>query len=781
MTKFPTSDSRDHTVSFSESGPSGSSGSMNRRRFLAYAAATPVLTVAIRLGLDSAAPATAAAVVPSPPDPSEVFDIADAIVYASKPTMGLVVLEVGEDGQVRLELPRQEMGQGITTAMAMLIAEEMEVPLDHVDVPLADGRPELMFNQMTAGSCTLRTFYDPLRVLAATARARMIATAGRQWGVAPDRLSVRDGVVHAPDGRNASYGSLSAAAAKLSLPDLKVSPKPESEHKIVGTSTPRIDGHDIVTGRKQFTTDVAVPGAMPTMLRRPPTIQGTVEAVHNAAEVEQLPGVIGVTTVPTGVAVMAETFERARRGVNALDVTFGPGPIDGESNESIMQQLRRSIVPLAVPEVGAQTVDAEFEWPAANNAALEPECAVADVGSDRAEIWSGFQSPIVAQQRIAQELGLTQDQVTTHVMPAGGGFGRRVFWDAAMEAALVSQALGRPARVMWHRTDDMRHARVRPPTYNKIRASVLGGQVVSYEQRVAGAATDFRQGLGEILTYSADAFPTVGPRKAVGNDLFEEAVFTLMVSSPYNFGAYTKEMIPVKVGDGSTSFGMNTTSYRSVPCQTARGCEEIVADELAALLGMDPVDFRRAHVKDDRARAVLDKAAEVAGWGKRMPAGFAQGVGYHLESRSHHACIVELDARDTERPRVTRATSVLDVGKPINPLGLQAQMLGCLIDALSLTLTAGLHIVDGLPLEGSYSQYHFARQDDSPLEVHNIVMPPNDGRMGGSGEVGMAAPTGAIANAYAKATGNKPRRFPLHFPVDFEPIPPGKLPEPAFP
>ena len=164
-----------------------------------------------------------------------------------------------------------------------------------------------------------------------------------------------------------------------------------------------------------------------------------------------------------------------------------------------------------------------------------------------------------------------------------------------------------------------------------------------------------------------------------------------------------------------------------------------------------------------------------------MPAGFAQGLGYHQESRALTACLVELDGRDPTNPVVTKATIVVDVGQPINPLGIEAQLQGGLAEAISLTLKAGLHIRDGLPLEGSYSQYHFARQKDFPTDVRTIIMPATDGPPAGLGEVGMTAPTGAIANAYAKATGIRPRRFPINFPVDFDPIPPGMLPPPAFP
>lgn len=746
---------------------------LGRRRLLTYLVAAPALAVATRLTLDSAGGSSAAAAVPSGPSVEETFDIGDALQLASQPTMGLVTLQIDEDGRALLDLPRLEMGQGITTSVAMLIAEELDLPLGRVSVTCSDARPELLLNQMTAGSTTIRIFYDPVRALAATARARMLAAAARRWGVAAADLSTADGQVEAPDGRTLGYGALSAAAADPSLADVTVTPKPESAHTLVGTPTRRVDALDIVTGRKRFTMDIPVPGALPTMLRRAPTINGELRRVHNAAEVESMPGVVAVVAIPTGVAVVAETFEQARAGVNEVRASFTPGPVPDEDNASIQRKLRAAALPFAAPPLGAVTVEAEYEWASASHAFLETECAIADVRSDGAELWSGFQAPIVAQQKIAVELGLRPDSVKAHVVPPGGGFGRRVFFDAALEAAQVSKKVGKPIKLMWHRTDDMRHGRVRPATLNRFRATIVAGQVVTFEQRVAGVSTDYRHGLGEILSATVTSLPEES-RQAVVNDAFGQAVFLTMVASPYNFGVYDKKLIELPLG-------MATSSYRSVPNQTGRGSEEIFVDEVAEKLGQDPVEFRRSVLKTDRARAVLDKAAEVGDWGRRMPAGFAQGVGYHKESKTHSAAVVELDCRDPKNPKVTKAVMVVDVGLPVNPLGLQAQMQGGLAEAISLTLTAGLHVKKGLPLEGSYSHYHFARQKHYPSDVTVVVMPPNGEPIGGAGEVGMAAPTGAIANAYARATGVRPRSFPINHPVDFEPIPPGMLPPPAFP
>jgi isoquinoline 1-oxidoreductase beta subunit len=216
---------------------------------------------------------------------------------------------------------------------------------------------------------------------------------------------------------------------------------------------------------------------------------------------------------------------------------------------------------------------------------------------------------------------------------------------------------------------------------------------------------------------------------------------------------------------------LSTSAWRSVYSPMVRGVEEILVDELAAKLGKDPLAFRRSIMKDDAQRAVLDAVASAGRWGRAMPAGHAQGLGFHQEYRSMTACLVEMDATNPKEPRVTKAVIAADVGRPINPTGLQAQLLGGLTDAISTVLKAGLHFDHGLPLEGSYSQFHYARQKDAPIDAQVIILPANRDAPGGAGELGVAAAAGAVANAFARATGRKPRSFPISFDVDFEPFP----------
>ncbi|MDX3639030.1 xanthine dehydrogenase family protein molybdopterin-binding subunit [Streptomyces sp. MB09-02B] len=730
----------------------------SRRRFLTYLVAAPTLAVATKIGLDVYEPGSAEAAIPTLPAPADLVDLGDLLILAGTPTAHMLVLSVDEEGVAHFRLPREEVGQGLTTAVAMLVAEELDTPLDRVRIQLDDARPELLFNQLTGSSNSIRSLYDPVRHTAAAARARLVRAAAKQWGLSARELTMRQGVVVAPDGRTASYGSLSAAAASLDLGYLTVTPKKESEHTLVGTPTSRIDARALVTGKQAYTLDLDVPGAKPCMVRRPPTINGTVKAVNNEAAVRAMPGVLDVVTIDTGVAVVAETFGQALDGKEALDVTWGPGSVDALSDDGIRAKLKAATPSLDVLGLLVKKVEGAFDFAFASHAPLETNSAVADVRADRAEIWSGLKSPIVAQAAIAKAVGLPVSKVDVHVVQSGGSFGRRLFYDAALEAAVVSKKSGRPVRLMWSRIDDMRHGRMRPATHHRVRATYAAGQVLTFTHQVAAVETDFRHGLGDAITAAAASLPS-----GIGNATFAQTLFLTTVKSPYNFGvtAQTLTEVPIR---------MHTGSWRSVYSANTRGAEEIIVDELAAKLGKDPVAFRREFLKTARQRAVLDKVAAEGNWGRILPDGWAQGVAFHDEYKACTACLVEIDATDPKKPRVTKAVIAADVGRVINPRGLEAQLLGGLTDAISTTLRAGLHIDEGLPLEGSYSQFHYARQKDSPKDVRIFVIEGAD-EPGGAGELGVPAAVGAVANAYARATGTKPRSFPLNFDVDFTPFP----------
>ena len=721
-------------------------GALGRRRFLTYLIAAPTLTLGARWVLDGS---EANAQVPGIPSPSvsEFFDLGDALKAATLPTSDMLRLNVTEQGRVVLRLPRAEVGQGLTTAMAMLVAEESGARLEDVDVPLEDARPELLFNQFTGASVAVRELYTPVRMIAAGARARMVRAAADYFGEPADNLSVEQGQVFSSGGRSISFGRLSTAAARLDAP-AEPTLRRRSEQKLVGTPQRRIDAVEQITGRAKFVMDLDVPGAKPTVVARAPQIGGTVEDFDEGA-LRAMPGVLDVAMIPSGVAIMAETFGQALAAKDAIRATYGKGSLDGTSDRDIRRTLRNASLPLAAPGLGSLTTDGEFDFAPVNHGVLETNSAIADVRSDRAEIWSSFKSPIYAQERIANAVGLSVDDVTVHVVRSGGSFGRHLFADAPLEAARISQAMGRPVKLMWSRRDDMQHGRVRPPSHHKIRFTHALGQVLSYEQRVASGTTDFRHGMG-------DAVSAVGASAPGGDVALSQSIFALMVTQPYNFGAATDLLNEVDLK-------MNTGSWRGVYTPTTHTAREIMIDEVARELDEDPVQFRLDRLQEERTRNVLEKVAAEGNWGRDMPAGFAQGVGVNEEHRSNVACLVEMDATDPQNPWVTKAVMAFDAGVPINPSGLEAQMLGGLNDGIASILMLGNHIDDGAIRETSYSDFLVARQRNTPSDVQLFVMPATSDNPGGAGETSVAAAASAVANAYARATGTKPHSFPINF------------------
>ncbi|HEV7651647.1 MAG TPA: molybdopterin cofactor-binding domain-containing protein [Actinophytocola sp.] len=741
-------------------------GGPSRRAFLGFLIAAPTLAAGATL-VGGSAPAEAS--VPTLPQPADIFDLGDLQNLAALATSGLIAVQVNEDGTASFALHRTEVGQGITTAVAMMIAEELDLPLEKVHVSLSDARPELLMNQLTGGSNSVRSIYTPVRTAAAIARQQLVRTAAARWNVPAAEVTTKDGVLSHRGGRSAGYGSLAKAAASPRTEQVSARLKSAAAFRVLGTASNRIDAHDIVTGRKTFGMDMRVPDAKPCMVRRAPTINGRPRTVRNADAVRAMPGVTDVAAVTYGVAVRAETFGQCIDGLRALDVDWGPGTVDGESDDSVRTKLKAAQLPLAVPPLGALSVDAEFTFAFASNAPLEPDNAIADVRSDRAEIWSTLKVPIDAQEDIAAQLGLPVGKVTVHVVTGGGSFGRHLFHNVAAEAAEISQKMGKPVKLSWSRTDDFRQGRAHPMSISRVRATHLLGNVLTYEQRHVSTETDFSHGLGEMLTSFAARLPIAG------NLTFAESIFLLSQSVPYDFGVVTQLLneVPLK---------FNTGSMRNIYSPNVAGARELVVDLLAKKMGKDPVAFRRSFLRDDRLRAVLDKAVQVGQWGKSLPKGKAQGIGLHSEYRGAVAALVEIDCTPetvhreipdaVTGPRVYKATIVVDAGFAINPRGLEAQMIGCLNDGIALALTSSLHMKDGIPLEGSWDNYFYTRQWNTPPEVQVVVMPPTTGNPGGAGELGVAPCFAAVACAYARATGTMPTSFPInHGELSFEPLP----------
>lgn len=737
---------------------------IDRRRFLTHLVSGTTLTLAAYAGFESLTPSVAnAQPIPSGPHPIDFQDLGDILIASYKPTFNLMRFEVLDNGHVRFELPRTDVGTGITTAIAMVIADEMDVPLENVEVPMSDARQELLFNMLTGGSCTMRAMIPPVRALAAIARGQLVAAAANMLDVPPGTVRTLDGYAVAEDGRTVPFGELSTVAAALALPLEDVPVKTSAELNLVGKPQVQIQARDICTGKFQYTLDIPVEGAMPVVWARPPQILGGFSD-FDASEVLAMPGVIGVEPITSleniempvdggrgsynsGIAIMAETFGQALKAVEKMKATWTPGPSDGVSDADIFARLEREALPLAIPALGADTVEGVFEFATVTHAPMETQTAIADVREDSAEIWTATKVPNLAQGFIAKLLGLPLDKVTVHVIRAGGSFGSRLFPDAALEAAATSKAFGRPVKLLYSRSDDTKHGRKRGASRNNLRLTMLGDSIAAYEQRMTNVYCDLSHGLGDILT-------AMGATNTPGQAGFAETVFRFTVHAPYNLGVITETINEIDLNQ-------HTAAMRQVYSPTAGPPLEILIDEAAERMGRDPVELRKELVKEETGRKVIDKVAEMGNWGREMAPGTAQGFAYYFEYRSHNAWLVEIDTNG-EEPVVTAAYGATSTGFPVNPLGIESQLLGGLADGISQALRASVHIDDGVVREKSYSDFKYTKQKTYPTKVETYVF-PDDGRpIGGIGEHSVAASLAATANAYARATGTRVRRFPIN-------------------
>ena len=771
-----------------------------RRRFLGYLLAAPTLAAAAPLsgtilgennGPLRPATANGATVggIASNPQLADVYDLEDLLTDGARPTANLITVTLDKDGVAHFAVPRCEVGQGIFTAMGMVIAEEMDLPLEKVKVASADARPELMYNQLTGGSNTVNSMYTPVRVAAAIAKGNLLAAAAAVTGDATSTLTSRLGVISAPGGQSLNYGELAEKAASQQTRPVEVQLKPESEFKIVGKPTRRTDALDIVTGRKVFTTDLMIPDALPTMVARADTINGTPKTAPNIEAVRRMPGVTDVAQISTGWAVRAKTFSQCMDAVRALDVSWNPSTVAGESDEKALNELKQAALPALVPGIpGAKVVEGEYGFAFATGAPMEPGCAVADIKKDHGEIWASLKIPITAQGEIAQMLGMPQQKLKVHVLPGGGSFGRRLFHDYASDAAEASRAMGKPVKLMWHRTDECRQGRVHPMSFSRLRANIVNGQVANFEQHHASVRTDFSHGLGELISATATRLPAAG----LG---VSETIFETTAVVPYNYGP-TKQLLAEthqNPDDNQYYGGFKTTSMRNVYSPNVVTAQELFTDKLAQELGKDPVQFRLETAKDEKFHTVIQKAAQVGKWGRTLPAGMAQGFGVHREYKNTIAALVEIDCRPetvnrpapgratapapketVTGPRVTKVVLVtIPGGLVINPLGFEAQMQGGSLDAIALALTSSLHLQNGHYLEGSWDNYYYTRQWNVPADMEMVILPADkNDKPAGAGEMAVAPVMAAVANAYSRAVGTQPDFWPVnHGKLQFEPKP----------
>ena len=685
------------------------------------------------------------------PDFSDIFDLGDFLILADQPSnlSAPMTLEITPHNRVRFELPRLDKGQGTITAMAMLVADELDADYARTDAVLSDARADRPYS-ITGSSSAVRAMWEPVRMLAAGARARLVTAAAQRWGVDASTLTTRKSMVFSSDGRRANYGELSAEAAGVLVPLVSTAPKDVSQYEIVGTPTTRKNAREIVTGAQRYALDFEVPGAAHAVVARPPDIKGTV-ASFDATTALAMPGVIGVTQIPSGIAVAARTFQEAFDARDALNITWNPGPLAGFSDADIRANLVSGALPPVPAVPGTTTINASFDYPYIAHATLETMTAVAHVQGNAAEVWYASQTPSYAVSEIAAATGIPAANITLHVPFCGGSFGRHLFSEASTEAALISQALGVPIKLMWTRNDDMRHGRFRPMAHHDLQASWLAETMLSYQHNVSAAELDVDHGLGDAI--SAAGF-------AVTPALVQQSAFHTTVSVPYAFGTATQQLL-------EQPFEVPTCSWRSIYSGYTMAANEIFVDEIARARGADEVQFRLDHLQSDAAINCLNQVVDMAAaagtpWGGALPAGHAQGVAIHVEYRSACAYLVQIDTTGVE-PRLTHAFAAVDTGVPINPLGLQAQLQGVLVDAWTAMIRAGNHLVNGRIVEGSYGDFLWARMNHAPPTTEVFVFPAGttSEEPGGAGELGFPPAAAASVNAYARATGSVPRQFPI--------------------
>ncbi len=741
---------------------------VTRRRFVGYLIAAPTVVAAADMLLAGPAQADVPTV-----QPVDFYDLTDLLTQSTEPTWGLIKVTVNTDGTVSFALPRAEVGQGITTAVAMCIADEMDIPLDKVNMSLADADPALIFNQFTGGSNSMHSIFTPVRAAAAIARGQMVNTAAAIHGGPPTGYSVRQGVIYGPNGRKVSYAKLAKLAASKTTKRIEAQLKSASQFTLIGTPQTRIDQLDIVTGKKQFAMDIEVPNALPTMVCRPPDINGSAVSLNNKSQITSMPGVTDVAViphtsfVPGGVAVRARTFGQCIDAIRAMDVTWAPGPVAGKSESDVLNTLANEELPL-LPAL-TPSIDTKFTFNFRPGDPLETNCAIADVRANSAEVWASLKSPIWAQEQLASILGL--GDVKVHVVQGGGSFGRHLFSDNAFEAAAISKAMSKPVKLMWHRTDNFRQGRVHPMCTSHVRATYLANNVLTFEQRHTSVATDFTMGFGEILSATLATQP-------LGNLGYAEAVFTLTQQVPYNFG-----VVDQLINEAYNYDTFNTSSVRNIYSPDVVTATEVVVDQLANAMKIDRYQFRAQFVRDARLAAVLDKVAQVGNWGRTMAPGTAQGIAIHGEYKGAIAVLAEIDCTPATvnrkipngygGPRVTKMVIAVDVGLPINPKGLEAQMQGGAMDGIAQALTYSLHFQDGHYLEGSWDNAYYTRQWNVPLDLEVVIMPPTASQPGGAGELCVAPSMAAVACAYGAATGTVPTTFPINHnaSLGFTPLP----------
>lgn len=679
-----------------------------------------------------------------------VARLAEAATTSAAPFAPNAWLKVGRDNSVTIIVAKSEMGQGVVTSMPMLVAEELEVDWAQVRFEMAPADPvyanSLLGGQITGGSTSVRSSWEPLRRAGAVARAMLITAAAQTWGVEPGGCYAENGeVISKSSGRRLRYGALVDKAATLPVPQ-QVSLKKPGNFRLIGKSLAGLDITEKVNGSARFGIDVKVPGMLIAKVSRCPVFGGKV-ASFNATQAKAVRGVRQVVQIDSGIAVVADSFWAATLGQRALEVTWDEGPNAGLNSADISRRFaelaqRPGAVARqegAVSKVwpnAAKKLEAVYEVPYLAHATMEPMNCTAHVRRDGCDLWVPTQGQSGTQQRAAQITGLPLDAIKVHTTFLGGGFGRRGEVDFVAEAVQISKAIGAPVKVVWTREDDMQHDFYRPATYNRLSAALdEKGMPIAWTQRII-CTSIFRRVLPDRIKDGIDPVSVGGAAD-------------LPYSIPNLYVDYIMHDPGIPVG-----------FWRSVPHSVQGFVTECFFDEVATAGGKDPYELRRQLLDQaPRHKAVLELAATKAGWNQPLPAGRFQGIAVHGSYASFVAQVAEVSVSKGGNVRVHRVVCAIDCGPVVNPDTVKAQMEGGIVYGLTAALKGEITIRNGRVAQSNFHDYQMLRMNEMPeIEVHIV---PSTNAIGGVGEPGTPPVAGAVVNAIFAATGKRIRRLPI--------------------
>lgn len=663
-------------------------------------------------------------------------------------------IRINPTGAVILVMPMAEMGQGVYTSLSMLLAEELEVKLDQIQVQHAPANHALYANpflgiQNTGGSSSVRGFWTPLRQAGAVGRNLLITAAAKRWNVDPATCRAKDGVVvDASGSKHLSYGELVTAAAKLPVPPAaNVKLKDPKDFTLIGTRAKRVDSSIKVDGRALYGIDTRLPGMKVAAVAISPVLGGKAKTVDEKGAL-MVKGVRQVLNIDEAVAVVADHMGAAKKGLEAAAITWDDGPNGKVSNADIVKQLKEeSKRPGAVARndgdagkalaEAAQRLDAMYQVPFLAHAAMEPMNCTVHLQKDRCDIWVGTQAPTITQSLVAELTGLPKDAIKIHNRLIGGGFGRRLEADGTVLAVKIAKHVDGPVKVIWSREEDIQHDMYRPYYLDRLSAGLdAAGKPVAWTHRIAGSSI------------AARYYPPL-VKDGVDLDAVEAAE-----KPPYELPNIHVDYVRVEPS------GVRTSWWRGVGPTHNVFVVESFMDELAHAAKQDPVAYRKALLgHNPRALAVLSLAAEKAGWGSPLPARHGRGISVQFAYGSYVSQVAEVEVAADGSVKVKRIVCAVDCGMYVNPDTIEAQVQGGTLFGLTAALHGSITFKDGRVEQSNFDTYLPMRIDEVPqVETHLIK---NAEAPGGVGEAPTAIVSAAVTNAIFAATGKRLRSLPI--------------------